>query len=944
MAIDSNARRVDAVIRLCFYQGTSAVTWTGLVKQLAGDGVDMEKDTTESLLSLLSESETPPPTLFSFLHESLQGPLPLVRSEYLVKSLLSSISSSLPLPTLEAIFSLVNAAQQQQASATTPYLSSSTEETAQGLIGFLDNLLSRFVSSASTSATYPAIIDWSNSFLTTQTRTLTSKTLQTSPSLPTCQSKIEQFLDSLPSPSSTSESQPGQLVALVGPLNSVLSRLSSNGNKRRKIPRLSNRAGGPDLDLFVSSLYSTTPRTIQPDFARRLIAILEYRQRQAVFYSASKEEATIETFSQLFDAAVRAYESERTMRSEHVKRSILGVKLPKLIRKVVNGDEQLKSGVSEALREKTRSSQAMEIDNDNRSTAMQILVAGLCREELISEEITLSIDRTIDKTQLQSSSIASFDLQSRLTSDDAEEVKQTLSLLSTDLSIQAELSNSICELIASHAQSTDPDALAHFCDALIQDPQTLEVVFVHEEPRRFLGPIRETLDSLDTAQDNFGESNLIERYGNLVVVVEIVVHRFELVDNLSHHLGSSQSFLSSWIPTSSAAYSLQSLDEEGRTAVAGFISALFGDGISDDLMHATNPRTLLKVAPTILKQSLVACQNGVVDLDSLKDALSYFLQELLSFTLPGVLQWLIGEIERTPPSPAQNAMFDILQVILFAESLPKTVLELVSTDLARLLSSNASFSLASPPPLDVNRAKRLVVGLLKRPRQITAAASSTSTSWSDQLKEHLPLLARSGPEQDTTLEAFLIRQALARLEFAPEKLSSTIISTLLSMTPALPNVTPRRLSEEEERDYMLWSQIERVGSSIFSESPSMLYPLLNNVVPSLLSSPTITLRPKTAMERNKIEMLGDIVGGACTVALSQADDEGNKSAVTQLDRLAEDLRIVLKRKAVNGVAEEEEEEDSDDPKLKTVFVARLTSYDSLSAASSTFSSLSSSLS
>lgn len=62
----------------------------------------------------------------------------------------------------------------------------------------------------------------------------------------------------------------------------------------------------------------------------------------------------------------------------------------------------------------------------------------------------------------------------------------------------------------------------------------------------------------------------------------------------------------------------------------------------------TNPRTLLRVAPTILKQSLVACQHGIVDLDSLKDALSYFLQELLSFTLPGVLRWLMGEIERTP--------------------------------------------------------------------------------------------------------------------------------------------------------------------------------------------------------------------------------------------------------------------------------------------------------
>jgi hypothetical protein len=59
-------------------------------------------------------------------------------------------------------------------------------------------------------------------------------------------------------------------------------------------------------------------------------------------------------------------------------------------------------------------------------------------------------------------------------------------------------------------------------------------------------------------------------------------------------------------------------------------------------------------------------------------------------------------------------MFDILQVILFADTLPKTVLELVSSDLASLISSNSTLSSASPPPFDVNRAKRLVLGFLKR--------------------------------------------------------------------------------------------------------------------------------------------------------------------------------------------------------------------------------------
>lgn len=62
---------------------------------------------------------------------------------------------------------------------------------------------------------------------------------------------------------------------------------------------------------------------------------------------------------------------------------------------------------------------------------------------------------------------------------------------------------------------------------------------------------------------------------------------------------------------------------------------------------STNPRVLLRVAPTILKQSLAAVQAGVIDGSTLREGLSYFLQELLSFTLPQVIRWLVGEIGRT---------------------------------------------------------------------------------------------------------------------------------------------------------------------------------------------------------------------------------------------------------------------------------------------------------
>ena len=55
---------------------------------------------------------------------------------------------------------------------------------------------------------------------------------------------------------------------------------------------------------------------------------------------------------------------------------------------------------------------------------------------------------------------------------------------------------------------------------------------------------------------------------------------------------------------------------------------------------------MLRVAPTICHQSVVACEAGVIDFDTLKEGLQYFLQDLLSFTLPGVVRWLAREIGR----------------------------------------------------------------------------------------------------------------------------------------------------------------------------------------------------------------------------------------------------------------------------------------------------------
>lgn len=146
-----------------------------------------------------------------------------------------------------------------------------------------------------------------------------------------------------------------------------------------------------------------------------------------------------------------------------------------------------------------------------------------------------------------------------------------------------------------------------------------------------------------------------------------MTYALQLYAGLPCHLGTSKGFFALWLPSAPAVYPLQGLDDESKAAVHGWVEGLFGEGISDELMQcvplssaikipsltlvacsSTNPRVLLRVAPTICKQSLVACQAGVIDLDTLREGLSYFLQELLSFTLPGVVHWLVDEIGRTP--------------------------------------------------------------------------------------------------------------------------------------------------------------------------------------------------------------------------------------------------------------------------------------------------------
>lgn len=69
----------------------------------------------------------------------------------------------------------------------------------------------------------------------------------------------------------------------------------------------------------------------------------------------------------------------------------------------------------------------------------------------------------------------------------------------------------------------------------------------------------------------------------------------QLLDNLAYHLDSSSSFIATWLPCASAVYATSTMMDDERNAVSGWIGALFGEGISDDLMQCVHSRDLRSV-------------------------------------------------------------------------------------------------------------------------------------------------------------------------------------------------------------------------------------------------------------------------------------------------------------------------------------------------------------
>ena len=119
-----------------------------------------------------------------------------------------------------------------------------------------------------------------------------------------------------------------------------------------------------------------------------------------------------------------------------------------------------------------------------------------------------------------------------------------------------------------------------------------------------------------------------------------------------------------YLPTTSSVFKMSDLSVEERSAVIAWTKALFdhsSEGIEDSILRcalgisrmdireliflrATKPKTLLKVAASLVMNTSNASAERKLETTQLNNGISYFTEPLLSWTLVGVIKALLREI------------------------------------------------------------------------------------------------------------------------------------------------------------------------------------------------------------------------------------------------------------------------------------------------------------
>ncbi|KAK9479929.1 mediator complex subunit Med5-domain-containing protein [Lipomyces japonicus] len=260
----------------------------------------------------------------------------------------------------------------------------------------------------------------------------------------------------------------------------------------------------------------------------------------------------------------------------------------------------------------------------------RILGAGLVNNEQIFDDQSLPVEEIVNSLLVDDS----YETNLKFIIDEVEKS----GLLKQVSSIEV-----LCLLLSKWCEQKETYKLQFLAQEIFLNTTLMNIILVYKDPYEILLPVITLLDGwVYEDEENFQE-NYIE-FGSLFLLLSSFYYHFSL-DVRQFQTNLSNSTCIRYLMSSGTAYPVEQLEQDQSDLLGGWIMALYDtNGISDELMRSCSPIEYVSIVPTIFQQSVSASNRNVLDVETLKGGLEYFLQPFLLPAVVGALHWLTNYI------------------------------------------------------------------------------------------------------------------------------------------------------------------------------------------------------------------------------------------------------------------------------------------------------------
>ena len=204
----------------------------------------------------------------------------------------------------------------------------------------------------------------------------------------------------------------------------------------------------------------------------------------------------------------------------------------------------------------------------------------------------------------------------------------------------------LTEVIRNMCLTKDTISLKTICSSLSRRLLALDIVLQYVSPLSILQPLCQLLNEWKYEEDQGEHQPVYEDFAGILLLVLAMIHRYDL-SKADLGVGNDQSFISQLLDKGLQSKSKDELSDDDSKRLSNWIRGLYEtESITEEVMSTCRPQDFYLLVSTLFDQSVLACSQEVIKLETIKTGLEMLLEPFLLPSLCIALPWLGNELGR----------------------------------------------------------------------------------------------------------------------------------------------------------------------------------------------------------------------------------------------------------------------------------------------------------